>query len=69
MRIWRDSLESHGGTVFSSRRDNSGGAIFEPGLFRYNAGAVVSNIPIAFLVLGAFFALYFVLALARSARR
>jgi hypothetical protein len=52
--------------AFYSRRDNSGSAIFERRAFRYNTGSVMSNIPVAFLVLGAFFTLYFVAALWRS---
>ena len=55
----------HGGALYS-RRDNSGGAIFEPRSFRYNTGVAMSNIPVAFLVLGAFFTLYCVAALWRS---
>src|ERR1700733_6075131 len=55
-----------GGEAFYSRHDNSSGATFEPRAFRYNTGSVMSNIPVAFLVLGAFFTLYFVAALWRS---
>jgi hypothetical protein len=54
------------GGAFCSRHDNSGGAIFEPRSLRYNTDAAMSNIPVAFLVLGAFFTLYFVAALWRS---
>jgi hypothetical protein len=57
---------SRRGAVFYSRLDNTGSAIFQPRSFRYNAGPVMSNIPVAFLVLGAFFTLYFVAALWRS---
>ena len=54
------------GDALYSRRDNSGGAIVEPRPFRYNTSSVMSNISVAFLVLGAFFTLYFVAALWRS---
>jgi hypothetical protein len=59
-------MVDHRGGAFYSRRDNSSRATFEPRAFRYNTGSVMSNIPVAFLVLGAFFTLYFVAALWRS---
>ncbi len=59
-------MVDRGGGAFYSRRDNSSRATFEPRAFRYNTGSVMSNIPVAFLVLGAFFTLYFVAALWRS---
>jgi hypothetical protein len=65
VRIWR-VFTGRRGAAFYSRLDNTGRAIFEPRSFRYDAVADMSNIPVAFLVLGAFFTLYFVAALWRS---
>ena len=65
MRIWR-GFTGRRGAVFYSRLDNTGSGILEPRSFRCNVGLVMSNIPVAFLVLGAFFTLYFVAALWRS---